>query len=249
MKDPYKTLGVDRDASEEDIKKAFKKLAMKYHPDRDGGDETKFKEINEAYDMIKEGKTEQPRINNHTFHNVDDLYDFLMRGQGFRPPPPVLKFSVSVSLADSVLGGKHYLRVPLNGQMEVIEVTIPAGIEHGETIRYPKLAKGSDVHISYHILPDSEWHIEGLNLIRDEKISIWQLIKGTEIEVKTINGTKIKLKIPPHTQPGTKMRIKGKGKQSRKNLLQVGDMYVHIVGVIPDNIPPEVLSAIDNLDD
>ena len=50
--DPYQTLGVDQSASDQQIKAAFRKLAVQYHPDR-GGDENKFKEINEAYDKIK----------------------------------------------------------------------------------------------------------------------------------------------------------------------------------------------------
>ena len=52
MKDYYNILGVDKQASQEEIKKAFRKLSLKYHPDKNGGDDRQFKEINEAYSTI-----------------------------------------------------------------------------------------------------------------------------------------------------------------------------------------------------
>src|SRR5205809_4931659 len=54
MKDYYEILGVERSASEDDIKKAFRKLAQKYHPDKKGGDEAKFKEVSEAYAVLSD---------------------------------------------------------------------------------------------------------------------------------------------------------------------------------------------------
>ena len=51
-KDYYKILGVEKNASPEEIKKAFRKLAHKYHPDKEGGDEAKFKEVNEAFQIV-----------------------------------------------------------------------------------------------------------------------------------------------------------------------------------------------------
>jgi len=58
-KDYYKILGVNKDANTDDVKKAFKKLAMQYHPDRPSGDEKKFKEINEAYQVLGDKEKRQ----------------------------------------------------------------------------------------------------------------------------------------------------------------------------------------------
>src|SRR5438045_2830260 len=58
-KDYYKILGVEKNASQDDVKKAFKKLAMQHHPDRQGGDEKKFKEINEAYQVLNDAEKRQ----------------------------------------------------------------------------------------------------------------------------------------------------------------------------------------------
>ena len=60
-RDYYEVLGVSKSASEDEIKKAFRKLAVKYHPDKQGGDEAKFKEINEAYEVLKDKQKRQQR--------------------------------------------------------------------------------------------------------------------------------------------------------------------------------------------
>ena len=58
-RDYYEVLGVAKTASEDEIKKAFRKAAVKYHPDKEGGDEAKFKEVNEAYEVLKDKQKRQ----------------------------------------------------------------------------------------------------------------------------------------------------------------------------------------------
>lgn len=247
MIDPYKVLGVERTATPEEIKKAYKKLAMKHHPDR-GGNETKFKEINEAYEKVKDGRIPEPdwqpyHPNNFDFRD-EAAFEELLRRAKARQQQQHMRFSVAIDLKSAVVGGKHVIRVPLGNGIEMIEVTVPAGTQDGDTVRYPRLAKGIDILINFQVTPSKEWTVQGLDLIKEVKVSIWDLIKGIELPVQTIYDTTIKLKIPERTQPGTMMRIKGKGIQSRKNLLHVGDMYVHIAAYIPDNIHEDILSAI-----
>ncbi len=59
QRDYYEVLGVKKDASPDEIKKAFRRLAVQHHPDKEGGDEAKFKEINEAYDVLKDAQKRQ----------------------------------------------------------------------------------------------------------------------------------------------------------------------------------------------
>jgi DnaJ-class molecular chaperone len=83
MKDYYKILGVNRDASEEEIKKAFRKLAHAYHPDKSGGDEAKFKEVSEAYSVLSDKKKRQQY---DTFGSAGPgAGGFNYGGQGFDP--------------------------------------------------------------------------------------------------------------------------------------------------------------------
>lgn len=253
--DPYKVLGLKSNASEDEVRKAYKKLSMKHHPDR-GGDEAKFKEINEAYSMIKDGKKPEsgpgfgtgPDINWRDFdfdlRDKDAFAEFLRQAKARQRQRQHYKFTVPIQLKDAVVGGKHYIRIPVGNNIETVEVTIPAGTQDGDAVKYPRLAGGVDIVIKFEVLPDKEWVQEGLDLIKEIKVSVWDLIQGTEVNVQTIYDTTIKLKVPPMTQPNTTMRIKGKGIQSRQQLNKIGDMYVHIAAYIPKDIDEEILSAI-----
>ena len=78
FKDYYDLLGVERSATKAEIKKAFRKLAAKYHPDKASGDEAKFKEINEAYEVLSDEKNRA---------KYDQLGSNYHEGQNFQPPP------------------------------------------------------------------------------------------------------------------------------------------------------------------
>lgn len=251
MSDPYKVLGVERTATKDEIKKAYKKLAQKHHPDR-GGDEAKFKEATAAYDKIKDGKpyvkeddfTGWQEYNEHFKHKSDIDIEEILRQAAKHKQQQKVRYTVPIELKDAVVGGKHFVRIPIGSEIQALEITIPAGVQDDDTIKYPRLAGGKDLYITFKVQPSKVWTIQGLDLIKVVKVNIWDLIKGVEVPVTTIYGTTIKIKIPKGTQPEAMMRVKGKGIQSRKNLMQVGDMYVHIQAVIPENIHEDILSAI-----
>ena len=159
--DYYSTLGLQRGASEDEIKKAYRKLAMKHHPDR-GGDQNKFKEISTAYDALTDPEKKriidlggdpnaQPGFGGHRhggnpfeFHfntgNMDDIFgNFGFGGFGRQPQRRNKSLNVNVNITlEDVLSGKDFtadLNVP-GSKSKVINIQIPAGIESGQQIRY-----------------------------------------------------------------------------------------------------------------
>lgn len=240
--DPYSVLGLDSSATTDEVKKAYKKLAMKHHPDRNNGKDEKFKELQTAYEQVKDGPP-APSFGGFNFQTKEDIADFL-RESRFQHQMQV-SLTAMIPLKDAVSGGKHYMRIPIHGNSVNVEVTIPPGIRNGEAIRYPKLAKDVDVVIRFGIQPDPDWQVDDLDLIKGQDISIWDLITGAEIDVTTITGSVIRVKVPPKTNPGTHMRIKGKGVPSRVTHSLKGDMLVRLDGKIPPGISEQLLALIE----
>jgi DnaJ-class molecular chaperone len=248
MQDPYRVLGVSRDSPPEEIKKAYKKLAMQYHPDRNNGDDTKFKEIQAAYNKVKDGPPASHSFDFNAsgfgFDTAEDIRDFVRRQ---RRQSQKISVQIAIPLPIAVTGGERVVRWPLNGRTESFKIDVPAGIRSGESARYPGLANGTDVVITFIIEDDPIWTIDNQHLIKDVLIPIWDLITGAALDVATIDGSTVRLKIPPMTQPNTLMRVKGKGIRSRNNYVAVGDMLVRLIARIPEHIPDDLLSSIKQL--
>jgi len=165
--DPYKVLGVNRNTDERELKKAYKTKAMKYHPDR-GGDENKFKELNEAYDILKDpqkkaaydryGTTDPNQMNSQNFHfngDINEIFNTFIGGgggpfggrayQNQRQRNQDINIEAVVDLED-VQNGKSLIasyRLP-NGRQENVNIDIPPGVEHNNMIRFAGL--GSDTY-------------------------------------------------------------------------------------------------------
>ena len=175
MHDPYVTLGVKPNATEEEIKKAYQRLAMKFHPDRNNGSDEKFKEIQAAYEKVKDGVYlyAPPKFNTNENFKTEDIVDIIRKSRDRHRVQ--VSLSANISLKDAVLGGEHLMQIPVNGRFETVTVRTPPGLQNGENIRYPKLANGIDVSIRFMIQPDPIWETDNLNLIKGQSISIWNL--------------------------------------------------------------------------
>ena len=256
--DPYTVLGVEQSASDQDIKSAFRKLAVKYHPDR-GGDENKFKEINEAYDKIKTAEKRQQyeaskRFGgdgfNFNFAQGDpfDMQDMFSQffGDGFqqrryqrRPQNRNIQVSLEITLEESFNGAKKLF--DLDQLPKKISVDIPRGIDSGQTIRYKGLgsamvknAPPGDLLIKVYVAKHPVFQRNKLDLHLEQTVSCYDAILGTKIIVEHIDKSKITIKVPAGTQPGTTMRIPEHGMMNSAN--QVGHLYVHINVSIPTNL-------------
>ncbi len=265
--DPYTVLGVSPDADEKTVKKAYKKLAMKHHPDREGGSETKMKEISEAYSRIIKGDTGQNPFGDGNFTwsstggmSQDDLHDILsgfgnigeMFGRGFAGPHPDIKYrethrkgrdiamNLPITFHQMWHGHEHFVQV--NGK--TLSVKTPPFISNGTKIRYAEhglppsqMGTPGDLIITILIQRDNKYSIEGGKFVAEHEISVWEAIIGGTTEYTHIDGKVLKISIKEGTQHHTVQRIPGYG-------LDGGDLFVRLHINIPKNLTDEQKRAI-----
>jgi curved DNA-binding protein len=264
-KDYYKTLGVERTASADDIKTAYRKLARKYHPDisKEAGAEARFKEINEANDVLSDLEKKKA---------YDELGMAYAQGQQFRPPPNWSEthefrgggrgeFSdffeelfgararggrpssfrvrggdaharVVIGLRDSFTGATRQLGI--GGK--TLNVRIPKGVMPGQVIRLKGQGgqglggeEAGDLYLEVEFAPDPVFRVEGRDIHIDLPVAPWEAALGAEIRTPTPTGP-IMLRIPPNSQQGRELRVKGKGLSAAAP----GDLHVHLKIVLPD---------------
>ena len=245
MTNHYQTLGVERTASAEDIKRAYRKLAGQHHPDR-GGDTAKFQTIQAAYDVLGDpGKRQQydnpaPQFSGGAPFDFDNIFNmFGARFQQPGQPQQQVRMSLWITLADVARGGRRTVSL---GNMTV-EIEIPLGINDGDNVQYANLGPGgTNLIVNYRIHPHPRWQRQALNLTQDETVLVWDLILGGELPVRDIQGNTLNMMVPAGTQPGTMLRLKGRGLRDRSG--KTGDLFVRIQARLPDNIPQELLDQI-----
>lgn len=166
--------------------------------------------------------------------------------QARRPTPRV---SLWISMADALTGGMRTVAIQMGVGVSNIEIAIPPGIQDNDTLRYPKLAPGGqDLIINYRIRPEPGWQREGIHLLTERVIDIWDLILGTELTIRDLLNNELILTIPAQTQPGTVLRARGRGFPERTQPGQVaqstGDLMVRLQARIVTPVDAELLSAI-----
>jgi len=281
--DYYKILELDKKASEADIKKAYRKLARKYHPDLNPNDATakqKFQKINEAnevlsdpekrkkydqygkdwehseaYEQARQQQGQQRGGDQRSYQGADfgdeDFSDFFSSmfgggggssfgggGRNVRYKGQDLSASLHLDLKDVYTSQKQTLTV--NGKN--IRLTIPAGVENGQTIRIkghggPGANEGpaGDLLITFSIKNNTSFKRDGSNLYANHELDLYTAVLGGEVTVETFDG-KVKLKIPAGTQSGTKVKLKGKGFPMYKSEGQFGDLYITYLVKVPTQL-------------
>ena len=283
--DYYKVLGVSKNATEKDIKKAYRKMARKYHPDVNPNDveaEKKFKEINEANEVLgnAENRKKYDQYGKDWMHaeafekakaqqqssrgsggqsyeqdfgggDFSDFFESMFGGGGFsqggytsnrgqqvRYRGQDLNAELRLQLRDVYTTQKQTLTV--NGKN--IRITIPAGIENGQTIKIsghggPGRNGGpkGDLYLTFVIDNNTAFKRDGNDLYKTVDLDLYTAILGGEITVDTFDG-KAKLKVKPETQSNTKVKLKGKGFPVYKKEGQFGDLFITYNVKTPTNL-------------
>lgn len=270
--DYYSTLGVAKNASQEDIKKAYKKQSMRHHPDR-GGDEAQFKKVNEAYQTLgdpqkrAEYDNPQPQFNFNTGNmggspfggGFEDIFAQAF-GQGFRHPNQHqrhknrdIQLSYNLDIKDAYTGrGTTITYTFPDGRHQVVDVHIPAGMKSGDVLRVPgygddtvpELPRG-DLLLRVKLVVPRGWDINGIDLITSHRVDIFDLVLGTSVRLTTPEGRLIEVKVPKGSQPGTTLSVSGQGYADRTG--RRGRLYVKLLASVPVINDAETLNKIKDI--
>lgn len=264
MSDYYSKLGIDRGATADEIKRAYRKLASQHHPDR-GGDKARFQEIEEAYRTLSDDQKRAAYDNPNPFQhaqqngfpggfnfnfstgpggfNFHDVFGMFNQHHAQHNQRRMMRMSLWVSLYDVAVGGKRSVSVAAPQGTGVVEIDIPIGINDGDTIRYAGIAPGGgDLAVQFRVHPDPVWERHGMDLVTDHAISIWDLILGADVVIRNIQGQELKLVVPPRTQPRTMLRLRGHGLKNNQG--SAGDILVRVMAQIPDVIHPDIIESV-----
>jgi len=297
-KDFYKVLGVDKDVTQAELKKVYRKLARQYHPDSNPGDakaEARFKEISEAYAVLSDpeqraeydqlramgsgarftaggapggfedvfgGMFGGGRAGSYTFRtaeggNFDDIFSGVFgRGSrfepsgGFRPAAgPTrgvdLTANTTLDFVTAISGETVSLR---QADGRTIKVKIPAGVADGQKIRLrgkgepsPDGGEPGDLVLTVKVRKHPVFERDGLNLRVTVPVTFAEAALGATIEVPTLGGGTVKLKVAPGTPSGRVLRVKGRGVKTAKG---TGDLLAEVQVAVPSHLSAEAQEAL-----
>lgn len=294
-RDYYEVLGLTKSASAAEIKSAYRKLALQWHPDRNkaANANEKFKEINEAYAVLSDPKKKEtydqfghaafqpgaggmggqpgnpfgggfrqgpfqyyystsggqggnPFAGGEEFIDPFEIFEQFFGG-GFGRSGSARRqraaYELSIDFMDAVKGANKEIHVPRGeageGSMKK-SIKIPPGVDTGSRIRF------DEFDIILEVKPSHEYKREGDDLIVDHEITFSQAALGAIVDVKTIDGP-VKIRIQPGTQPGTMIRLRGKGVPHVRGNGR-GDEYVRVTLHVPTRLTHRQKEILDELE-
>jgi len=258
FKDYYETLGVARGADAEEVKRAYRKQARKYHPDvsKEKNAEEKFKDVQEAYEVLKDAEKRAA---------YDQLGRNYRSGQQFRPPPDweqrfgqsggqrfsdINGFSdffsslfsgsagyaqpeaeggyIDVSVEEAFVGTRRRVTVGEHGHARRVDVHVPAGVTDGQALRIGGGGGRGALILRVKLRPHPIFVLQGKDVLVELPLAPWEAALGAKVAVPTLGGT-VELTIPAGAQAGQKLRLRGRGFPGVPH----GDQFVSIKLVTP----------------
>lgn len=265
----YDVLGVSADATPDQIKQAYRKLASVHHPDR-GGDTAKFQEIQEAYATLTDPEKRRQYDTGgadqiHSAHTAEDLFrhfgfagfDDIFRQMHQQAQPRRnrdLKILVPIELTETLRDTEKTISVKTTqNTRETVVVKIPRGISSGARIRYPGLGDNfvaslprGDLYIEIVVQPHDKFQVQGRDLEMLVGIDCFDAILGCERQIVNLEGKTLSIKIPPGTQHNTVLALRGQGLYEI-NSDDRGTLRVRIQVEIPRQLSEDQLELISKI--
>jgi curved DNA-binding protein len=258
-RDFYEVLGVERGASADEIRRAYRKLARHHHPDinKEPGAEERFKEVSEAYDVLSDPEKRErydrfgaawrqagPTNGEPDFGDIDagdlsELFETLLGGAGrFRAAPGAdHEAQLELSLEEAARGGRRSLAL---GDGRSYQVDIPAGVREGQRIRLAGQggrAAGAgapgDLFLRVHVKPHPRFRLDGPDLYVDLRVTPWEAALGAEADVPTLDGS-ARVRVPAGSSSGRRLRLRGQGFPGPRG--GHGDLYATVKVMVPKHL-------------
>lgn len=253
MQNYYHILGIDRSASQDEIKQAYRRMASRHHPDK-GGDTQKFQEIEEAYRILGDPQKRQeydnprPNFNESIFSSSDGIppefehffrnfnFNFNPFGAPQQPKNRTMNFRHDISLEEAFSGKILVVNVPLpNGRERMLEIKIPAGIRDNTTLRLQNMGDDSisnlpkgDIMLTIGVLPHDRFRRQGDNLIYRASINCVQAMLGTSVKIDTLRNTILEVGIPAGVGKDNIVVVGNEGMPSMHNNQVRGDLIIEL---------------------
>jgi curved DNA-binding protein len=260
-KDYYEILGVTRSSDADEVKRAYRKLARKYHPDvsKEKNAEDKFKEVQEAYEVLRDAEKRAA---------YDQLGRDFRNGQQFRPPPDWgqrfgqqggQRFSdlngfsdffsslfggaagpaqhdadagsLDVTVEEAFQGTKRRITLNESGHHRPVDVQIPAGVTEGQSLRVAGVGGRASLVFKIRLRAHHLYEVTGKDVQVELPLAPWEAALGAKVAVPTLGGT-VELTIPAGAQSGQKLRLRGRGLPAG-NSTAAGDQFVTVKIVAP----------------
>ena len=256
MVDYYKVLEVDKNASQEEIKKSFRTLAHKYHPDKKTGDEKKFKQLSEAYSVLsnEEKRNKYDTVGNSGFDfgsaqasgadfgfDISDLFGDLFQQQTRKIGNDIL-MDINITFRESFLQVTKEVGIPYKTKKhQNIKIRIPYGIRNGQIVRQSGLGEEieggipGDLHLRFHVSSDSVFYELNGMPFQNLEVSVTDALLSADYKIKTLESKDITIKVPQNTTSGKILRV------SKSN---VSEFFVKIIITTPTKITKKAKEAL-----
>ena len=217
-KNYYDVLGVDRNASQDDIKKAYRNLSKKYHPDKTGGDDSKFKEINEAYDTLGDEAKRRQYDNPNPFGGGFGGFSWSWNAANTRPMPQNIEVHIEISLTEAYYGCNRNVKIGSKN----FNIDIPKGVTSGKVIVYAGQGgkgydpltgqeKYGDLYVKVSVRSTDKMYLNNDGTLEMVVAIDWiDAILGCDMELDVFDKT-VNVRVPKYTQNGGYVLSAGNG--------------------------------------